>query len=159
MTELERLGTERALIYKTLVLTGLRRNELASLTVAQLELEGPMPFAVLKAADEKNRQGSTIPLRAGLAAELRAWVNTTGNPATLRLRDLNAMPDRQRPLFTVPTSLVKILDRDMLAAGIDKRDERGRTIDVHALRHSFGTLLSKGGVSPRTAQAAIEVCT
>ena len=74
---------------------------------------------------------------------------------TLRLRDRNATPDRQRSLFTVPTSLVKILDRDLLAAGIDKRDERGRTIDVHALRHSFGTLLSKGGVSPRTAQAAM----
>lgn len=41
------------------------------------------------------------------------------------------------------------------AAGIAKRDERGRTVDVHALRYTFGTLLSKGGVSPRTAQAAI----
>ncbi len=38
---------------------------------------------------------------------------------------------------------------------IDKRDERGRTVDVHALRHTFGTLLSKGGVKPRTAQAAM----
>ena len=37
--------------------------------------------------------------------------------------------------------------------GIDKRDGRGRTVDVHALRHTFGTLLSKGG-KPRTAQAA-----
>ena len=36
-----------------------------------------------------------------------------------------------------------------------KRDERGRTVDVHALWHSFGTLLSKGGVAPRTAQAAM----
>lgn len=26
---------------------------------------------------------------------------------------------------------------------------------MHALRHTFGTLLSKGGVSPRTAQAAM----
>ena len=26
---------------------------------------------------------------------------------------------------------------------------------MHALRHSFGTLLSKGGVAPRTAQAAM----
>ena len=34
------------------------------------------------------------------------------------------------------------------------RDERGRSIDVHALRTSFGTLLSKAGVAPRTAQAA-----
>jgi hypothetical protein len=41
------------------------------------------------------------------------------------------------------------------AAGIAKRDERGRTVDVHALRHTFGTLLSKGAVSPITAQAAM----
>jgi integrase len=32
----ERLGRERALIYKTLVLTGLRKGELASLTIGQL---------------------------------------------------------------------------------------------------------------------------
>ena len=35
---LEWLGRERALIYKTLVLTGLRKGELSSLTVAQLRL-------------------------------------------------------------------------------------------------------------------------
>jgi integrase len=32
---------------------------------------------------------------------------------------------------------------------------RGRTLDVHALRTTFGTLPSKGGVAPRTAQAAM----
>ena len=71
-------------------------------------------------------------------------------------------------MFDVPHGLVKILDRDLITAGIarrvktqtgkwktDKTDERGRTVDVHALRHTFGTLLSKGGVSPRTAQAAM----
>ena len=72
------------------------------------------------------------------------------------------------PLFTVPAGLVRILDRDLVAAGIarrvevspgkwkiDKRDERGRTVDVHSLRHTFGTLLSAAGVAPRTAQAAM----
>ncbi|MBL8828657.1 MAG: tyrosine-type recombinase/integrase [Planctomycetaceae bacterium] len=49
----------------------------------------------------------------------------------------------------------RILDRDLTAAGIPKRDERGRTVDVHALRHSFGTLLSKASVAPRTAQATM----
>ncbi len=155
IADLERLGRERALIYKTLVLTGLRKGELASLTVGQLDLDGPMPFVVLDAADEKNRQGSTIPLRHDLANDLRDWLSDTPNAATLRLRDHNATPDSKRPLFTVPAGLVRILDRDLLAAGIDKADERGRTIDVHALRHSFGTLLSKGGVAPRTAQAAM----
>ena len=43
----------------------------------------------------------------------------------------------------------------MKAAGIPKRDDRGRVIDVHALRHSFGTHLSAAGVFPRTAQAAM----
>ena len=32
---------------------------------------------------------------------------------------------------------------------------RGRTIDIHALRHTFGTHLSKAGVPLRTAQAAM----
>ena len=38
---------------------------------------------------------------------------------------------------------------------IDTRDERGWTIDVHALRKTFGTLLSRRRVAPRTAQAAM----
>jgi hypothetical protein len=47
------------------------------------------------------------------------------------------------------------MDRDLALAGIPKRDTRGWTVDVHALRHTFGTLLSKGNVAPRTAQAAM----
>lgn len=155
IVKLDRLGRERALIYKTLVLTGLRKGELASLTVGQLELDGAMPFVVLNAADEKNRQGSTIPLRLDLANDLRDWLSDSPNVATLRLRNHDATSDSERRLFRVPAGLVRILNRDLNAAGIDKRDERGRTLDVHALRHSFGTLLSKGGVAPRTAQAAM----
>jgi hypothetical protein len=57
----------------------------------------------------------------------------------------------------VPSNLLIWVATNLLfpAAGIPKRDERGWSIDVHALRHSFGTLLSKGGVAPRTAQAAM----
>ena len=86
IAELERLGRERALIYKTLVLTGLRKGELASLSVGQLELDGTMPFVELEAADEKNREGSTIPLRADLVNDLRIWSSDTPKPSTLRLR-------------------------------------------------------------------------
>src|SRR5262249_16721949 len=50
---------------------------------------------------------------------------------------------------------VRSFDRDLRLAGISKRDDRGRTLDVHALRMTFGTLLSKGGVALRTAQAAM----
>jgi integrase len=71
---LERLGRERALIYKTLVLTGLHKGALASITVGQVVLHGETSHLVLNAADEKNREGSTIPLRADLADDLRQWL-------------------------------------------------------------------------------------
>src|SRR5581483_735430 len=83
---LECLGRERALIYKTLVLTGLRKGELASLTVGQVVFDGPLPCLILNAADEKNREGSTPPLRADLAADLREWLaakaTAAQNPAS-----------------------------------------------------------------------------
>ena len=68
------------------------------------------------------------------------------------------MPNRlppQTPLFNVPDGLLRILDRDLKLAKIPKVDERGRTVDVHAMRTTFGTHLSRGGVAPRTAQAAM----
>ena len=58
-------------------------------------------------------------------------------------------------LFNVPDDLSKVFNRDRAVAGIAKSDDRGRTVDVHALRHTFGTMLSKAGVSPRVAQAAM----
>jgi integrase len=159
VSRLEMLGRERALIYKTLVLTGLRKGELASLTVGQLELDGPTPCALLHASDEKNRQGSKIPLRDDLAADLRDWlVDNLINAQAQAIKNVEAIPAHlpdDMPLFNVPAGLVRILDRDLAMAGIKKRDGRGWTIDVHAMRHTFGTLLSKGGVAPRTAQAAM----
>jgi integrase len=156
---LELLGRERALIYKTLVLTGLRKGELASLAVAQLHLGGSVQFVTLDAADEKNREGNDIPLRDDLAEDLRAWLADKLQRLQAEARQAGeAIPARlppDTPLFDVPTQLVKILNRDLRLAGIPKRDDRGRTLDVHAFRTTFGTLLSKGGVAPRTAQAAM----
>ena len=159
VARLATLGWERALIYRSLALTGLRKGELASLTVGQLDLSGPMPCAFLHAADEKNRQGSQIPLRADLAADLQQWLadklaamqeaaRQNGEPIPVRL-------PATTPLFNVPTGLVRIFDRDLRLAGIPKRDDRGWTADVHSLRHSFGSLLQRGGVALGTAQVAL----
>jgi len=157
--DLERLGRERTLIYKTFILTGLRKGELASLTVGQLHLDGDIPFVALNAADEKNRQGSEIVLRDDLADDLRQWLaaelERLQAEAVERGEPIPARLPADRPLFNVPAGLLRILNRDLKAAGIPKVDERGRTLDIHALRTTFGTLLSKGGVAPRTAQAAM----
>jgi integrase len=143
-------GRERALVYKVLALTGLRKGELASITLGQIWLDEKHPYLELKAKDEKSGRGAQIPLRADMVAELRDFL------AEMRWRQNRptALPAK-RKLFTIPRGLVGIFDRDIAAAGIDKHDDRGRSLDVHALRHTFGTHLSKAGVPPRVAQAAM----
>jgi integrase len=156
---LEAVGRERELTYKALVLSGLRKNELATLSVAQLRLDGPIPYVDLDVADEKNREGNDIVIRADLAADLRAWLaDKLASRQTEAHRRGEPIPSRlpgDIPVFAIPDGLVRIFDRDLKLAGIAKRDERGRTLDVHALRMMFGTLLGNGGVPLRTTQAAM----
>lgn len=157
VARLEHAGRERALLYAVLVTTGLRKGELAALTGGDVLLDEPQPFVVLPAADAKNGQRATLPLRADVADELRAWVADKAE-AVCRQRIGVAgvtVPPADVPLFDVPTGLVRILDRDLAAAGIPKRDDRGFTVDVHALRHTFATHLVAAGVAPRVAQAAL----
>jgi len=159
IADLERTGHERALLYKTLALTGLRKGELGSLTVGQLELKGRVPYVVLNPADEKNRQGSDIPLRADLVAEITGWLAERLCEAQVQARKVSLpVPTRLAPsarLFSVPTGLTRIFDRDLEVAGIPKRDDRNRVVDIHALRVTFGTHLCAAGVPLRTVQAAM----
>ena len=142
-------GRERALVYKVLTLTGLRKGELASITLGQIWLDEKHPYLELKAKDEKSGRGSQIPLRADMVAELREFL-----AGKCRRMNRTPLPAKSK-LFAIPQGLVGIFDRDIAAAGIDKHDDRGRSLDVHALRHTFGTHLSKAGVPPRVAQAAM----
>ncbi len=157
--QLDRLGRERALIYKTLVLTGLRKGELASLTESNLELDAPIPHIELDARDEKNREGNGVVIRTDLAEDLKQWLadklHALQAEALSRGESIPAKLPADMPIFEVPTGLIRIFNRDLKAANIAKKDDRGRTLDVHALRTTFGTLLSRGGVPLRTAQAAM----
>ncbi len=154
IAELVERGRERMLTYKTLVLTGLRCNELRSIAVAQVYVEGDRPYIELLPEDEKNRKGSSLPLSSELATELAEWIAETSGRAVDGVLAIKK-DIRKRPLFSAPSGLLKILDRDLIVAGIEKEDSRGRTLDVHALRTTFGTMLSMAGVAPRTAQAAM----
>ncbi len=126
-------------MYKAMVLTGLRRGELADLRVCDLELTGPLPHIELPADVAKNRKAAQLLLRDDLADELADWLKVTGKAG------IDAV-------FRVPVELVKILKRDLNLAGIPYRDEQGRTLDVHALRHTTATFLSRAKVPPAVAQ-------
>jgi integrase len=140
---LEATGRFRALVYRTFLLTGLRKRELARLTVADLYLDAPVPHIQLPAKITKNGEEDFVPLRADLVAELKGWLVERFGPGD---------PPPNGRLFDIPSDLLRVFNRDLKAAGIPKRDERGRTVDVHALRTTFGTLLSRSGVPPRVAQ-------
>ncbi len=51
--------------------------------------------------------------------------------------------------------MVRAFDAACKAAEIPKRDGAGRVVDFHALRHTFGTLLAKAGVSMQVSQPAM----
>ena len=160
IAELITLGIERELIYKTLLSTGLRIGELASLCFEHLSIDSDNCYVDLQAANEKNRKGSRIPVRGDLAEDLRRWrdIKQYGiEHASVIVMDNKNQTNTSitGKIFNIPKQMSKVLGQDLKVAGIPKYDERGRSIDVHALRHTFGTMLSKSGVSPRTAQAAM----
>ncbi len=170
LAALEEAGALRAVVYKTLALTGLRRNELASIRLADADLRRGV--LVLRPRDEKARRGATIPLPGDLAADLRELLalrlRNAQERARFRLLPIPLALDPEAPLVPMPDGLLRILGRDLVAAGlarrvkapsgrwaIDTRDDRGRTLDIHALRTTFGTLLAAAGVPLRTAQEAL----
>jgi len=142
--QLTRLGQERALVFETMIYTGLRLGELASVNVSDLHLDCESPYIEIRASDAKDARCDQVAIPLHLAAKLMDWV-------------ANKLPTAK--LFKVSKGLRKILYRDLALAGIqaldDKgrpiADDQGRRIDVHALRHTCGTQLAKHGVLPQVA--------
>jgi site-specific recombinase XerD len=75
-------GTDRAMLYLTAAYTGLRAQELASLTELSLSLEDRMPVARVDAAYSKRRRTDFQPLRHDLVDELKRWLEQKKTNAT-----------------------------------------------------------------------------
>ena len=146
-------GWERALIYEVQLMTGLRKGELASLTIADLDLDANPPVVNLRATHAKSGKQAKIVLRPDVVTNLREWLADRRRQATESGGSL-AATDK---LFHVPKGLIRIFDRDLEVAEIPKIDERGRRLDVHAIRTTFNSQLAAAGVDPRTSMAAMRV--
>jgi len=126
----------RRLLYLVAVTTGIRRGELESLKWGDVHLEGVRPHIALRAETTKARRADTVPLRHDVAAELR------------QSRPKHVATDT--PVFgRIPR--MRDLKPDLDRAKIDYKDAEGRQADFHSLRMTFGTMLAKNGVAPRTA--------
>ena len=138
-------GLERGMLYRAAMETGLRWNELRSLTRASFNLDADSPTVKVAAAYSKRRREDELPLRRDTADLLKDYL-AARLPAA--------------PAFPMPASDkgAKMVKHDLSATGepdlnaVPYEDETGRIVDFHALRHSFITSLSAAGVHPKTAQ-------
>jgi len=129
-------GPERAVLYRLAAETGLRANELRSLTVSSFDFDNAT--VTVEAAYSKRKRLDVLPVRRDT------------------LSAVTAILDRKMPhvrAFTVPVKTAQMIREDLAAAEIDCIDESGRVLDFHSLRHTTGTLLAASGVHPKTAQS------
>ncbi len=132
-------GADRAVLYRMAAESGLRASELRSLTVGSFRLTDTPPTVVLLAAYSKRRRQDEQPIPPDLAGALARYFR-------------GKLPTA--PAFRVPRPqrTGAMIHYDMAAAGIPATDADGRKADFHALRHTYISNLTRGGVHPKLAQ-------
>ena len=136
----------RRLVYLMAVFTGLRMGEMKALRWSECELDTEYPVLALRAVATKSRRQDVIPLRSDLTAVLR------------QARPQFIAPDT--PVFkSIPkyeTFINDCVRADIIQLDENGRqipDDRGRTVDRHALRTTFISWLSAQKVAPRDAMS------
>lgn len=128
-------GIERSDVYQFACITGLRANEIRSLTEQDFRLDGDDPHVIVRAAYSKHRREDRQPIRRDEVGWCKQLLD--------RRRD--------KPLFRVPEKTAAMLRYDLAKAGIPYETPDG-VIDFHSLRATYITLLAQAGVDPKSLQ-------
>ncbi len=134
--------------YMLAMLTGLRANELRSLTRAHLDTVNN--GLRLEAAWTKNREPGWLPLPAKFVKQLVAFAESGIVPKSYE-QFARTLARPQDPLVFVNTHPARELDGFLKAAGIPKATPEGK-LAFHALRTSFVTFAYEAGAHDREAQ-------
>jgi integrase len=129
---------ERLLVYRLLLGTGLRSTELSLLTPNQIDFERNR--LTIDAAKTKNKKADVLPMREDLVQSVKDWVETHG------------IQPNERLFSHDKSSIRRSFYGDLRAAEIERKDPDGRSIDVHSLRKTFGTMLARAGIPLTTVQ-------
>ena len=129
----------RSLFYAVGLWAGLRVSEVRGLQWGDLVLDGNRPCLRLRAEATKSRRADELPLHPDLAEALAEVKPPFAQPADHVFKT---------------TPILRTFKRDLERAGIPIQDERGRSVDRHALRTTFISWLGQFGVDPR-AQLAL----
>jgi integrase len=157
-------GAERVLLYRTAVQTGLRSNELRSLTRGQLFFESDTPYITCKARSTKNRQDARQYIPPELAFALKAHIATKtpkapvfglpheSNLARMLRDDLaEARKAWLKEAKDDPREYAQREESDFLA----DTNHQGEIVDFHSLRHSCGAWLAMTGAHPKVVQTVM----
>jgi integrase len=154
-------GAERALVYRLAVESGLRANELRSLTRGSFDLDTEEPAVTVEAAYSKRRRADQLPLRPETAALLGQHLANKlptakafnfprkEDTAEMLRADLAAARAKWISEATEPAERAERDRSSMLAY----RDHAGLVADFHSLRHTFISNLARAGVHPKLAQS------
>lgn len=112
---------ERLLLYRTAIQTGLRSNELRSLTRGRLYLNAEPPYIACKAGSTKNQKDARQYIQTELAADLKAHINTKSPKA---------------PVFNLPheSNLARMFRADLAEARKAWLKEAKKNPDEYARR-------------------------
>lgn len=129
-----------ALFYQTLLYTGQRRTEVASLVWSDLDTSSNYPCALFRDGTMKDKEKRAVPLHIHLAAALH------------RSRPVGAQSD-ELVFPNAPT--YEKLRCDLTRASIEHKDSLGRVVHFHAFRKTFQTMGVRAGINQRSAQALL----
>jgi len=153
-------GDTRALLYRLAVETGLRANEIRSLTRASFDLEGKEPTVTIAAGYAKNRRQDSLPLRPATVDLLKAHLadKMPTAPAFKMPPDWEVIDMLRADLAEARTKWLESRqtpqerEEGAKSTFLAYQDAAGRFADFHAFRHTFISNLAAGGVHPKTAQ-------
>lgn len=153
--EAERVGAihvPQTPLWLLLLDTGARWGEARQLTWGDVSFADQL--LILRAETTKAKKERAIPLTDALDEELRVLrvrhQQILGRIPTIADRVL--LSPRGSALSVGTNNPMRIFDRVLVRAQIERVDAQGRYVVIHALRHSFATRLERAGVSLTHAQ-------
>lgn len=151
-------SVDRAMCYRVAAGSGLRANELRSLTPESFNLNADPPTIIVKAGYSKRRQNDLQPISNGLSELLSPWLEKKSAGSSV---------------FALPDKTAKMLHRDLKAARqawlneakteaaksyreksdfLKPLDSNGDVIDFHSFRHGYISSIVNSGASVKVAQ-------
>jgi len=154
-------GGERLTLYQTAIQSGLRANELRSLTRGRLYFDSSPPYVTCKAGSTKNKQNARQYIQPELAADLKELIATKAPTAPVfklphesnlaqMMRDDLAEARKQwlNEAKDNPQEYARRQENDFLC----DTNHEGEITDFHSLRHTCGAWLSMTGAHPKVVQ-------